>query len=260
MTPSEVLNIILNFAGVAVIGTAGSWILAKWVGRRFTEATDAYSKKTAEILAESHHLKARIERTYSEESAKLRAQSDSLEKLIEQTRALTTTAEGIKSQLSNEAWDRQMRWTFKKDMYIRLMETLGGHQSNHEYNLHLEVVRRRDSKNPLYAQVRDAAIERTKQAQMELVRVACSAPLVISPQAHQILLETRCGLRQIDYDKPDFEEQAAQNIRVLQEGMNQLLVAAQKDLGIVIDVAGFEKWFADREAHALIDPSVDFLR
>jgi hypothetical protein len=53
-----------------------------------------------------------------------RAQSDNLEKLIEQTKALTITTEAIRSRISDEVWDRQMPWSYKRDLYIKIIGTI----------------------------------------------------------------------------------------------------------------------------------------
>jgi hypothetical protein len=194
-------------AGTSVLTTIGVWTLV-----RFTNVFDAYAGERAKLLAQFHNL----------------------ERLAEQTEKLTATTETIKARISDELWDRQMRWNFKKDVYIRLMETLGQHLTNHEYNMHLESVRRREPNNPLYPAIRDEAMRRSQAVQTELVRVACSAPLVISAESHRILIDTQRALLHVNYDTPEFQELCEHNIAALQNGLDVLLLSAQRDLGIQI--------------------------
>lgn len=194
-------------AGSTALTTIGVFLLA-----RFTSIFDAYAGERARLSAQFHNL----------------------DKLVEQTGKLTATTEAIKARISDEVWDRQMKWNFKKDVYIRLMETLGQHMTNHQYNMHLESVRRRDPNNPLFPSVRDEAIRRSQTVQTELVKVACSAPLVISSESHRILIDTQRSLQHINYDDPEFQKTCQHNIAVLQNGLDTLMVAAQRDLGIQI--------------------------
>jgi hypothetical protein len=59
------------------------------------------------------------------ERAKLLAQFHNLDKLVGQTEKLKVTAEAIKARVSDEVWDRQMRWNLKRDIDIRLLGALG---------------------------------------------------------------------------------------------------------------------------------------
>src|SRR5438067_591495 len=85
------------FAGIPILTTVLVFLLA-----RFTHAFDAYSGERAKLLAQFHNL----------------------DKLVEQTKALTATTETIKSRLSDEVWDRQMRWSYKRDLYVKIIETV----------------------------------------------------------------------------------------------------------------------------------------
>src|SRR5690349_9938904 len=67
--------------------------------------------------------------SYTEEFAKQVARHQNLDKLVEETRRLTDAAETIKAALSHENWDRQQRWTAKRDLYVRIVEALGEYRS-----------------------------------------------------------------------------------------------------------------------------------
>lgn len=47
-----------------------------------------------------------------------------------------------------------------------------------------------------------------------------------------MLIDTNSGIKKVDYDLPNFEAVCEHNVRVLQDGLNKLLVSAWKDLGI----------------------------
>jgi hypothetical protein len=197
--------VLTILAGIPILTTVGVYILA-----RFTTVFDAYAGERAKLLAQFHNL----------------------EKLVEQTAKLTATTEAIKARISDEVWDRQMRWNFKRDTYIRLMEALGERLDVERHNKLLEQIRRREPGNALFTAERDKAIVRAQDVQGRLVRAACVAPLVINAKAHQVLVDTNGAIRKVNYDLPGFEAICDSNITVLQNGLDRLFVASRRDLGI----------------------------
>lgn len=95
-------SIVAIVAGTGVV-TAVLTALAAWLVLRFTKPLDSYT----------------------EEFAKQVARHQNLEKLVEATRRITNAAEKIKSELSHENWDRQTRWTAKRDLYVQIAQALG---------------------------------------------------------------------------------------------------------------------------------------
>lgn len=179
---------------------------------RFTSVFDAYAGERARLLAQFHNL----------------------DRLVAQTDRLTVTTENIKARITDEVWDRQMRWAFKKDVYIRLMETLGQHLNSHEYSAHL-ATSRGAQQHPDFPMVNADTRRQSQMNQIELTKAACSAPLVISPESHRILIDIQHiqqALLPVNYDAPDFRTPWKHNVAVLNKGLGDLLVAAQKDLGI----------------------------
>jgi hypothetical protein len=193
-------------AGIPILTTIGVYLLA-----RFTHVFDAYTDERAKLLAQFHNL----------------------DKLVAQTERLTATTETIKARISDEMWDRQMRFTFKRDMYIRLMEALGERVDVERYNKLLEQLRRsRPEDRDLFTNERDKALLRWQEVQARLVRAACVGPLVISAESHRALTETNAAIKDVNYDLPGFESICDYNVSVLQEGLNRLLAAARQDLGM----------------------------
>jgi len=54
------------------------------------------------------------------EKAKNLATHEDIQKLIDQVRE----TERVKSEISDRMWDRQTRWTYKRDLYVRIIECL----------------------------------------------------------------------------------------------------------------------------------------
>jgi hypothetical protein len=191
-------------AGSTALTTIGVFLLA-----RFTSVFDAYAGERARLTAQFHNL----------------------DRLVEQTEKLTATTEAIKARLSYEMWDQQVRWTAKRDSYIKLMETLGERYDVEARNKLLEQIRRREPRNELYSAERDRALLRSQEVQARLVQAACVAPLVVSEDAHDILVQTSAAMAKVNYDHPGFEQICDANLQTLQSGLNYLLAAAKKDLG-----------------------------
>src|ERR1039458_9006151 len=95
-------------AGIPILTTIGVFLLA-----RFTSVFDAYAGERAKLLAQFHNL----------------------DRLVEQTEKLTATTETIKARISDEVWDRQMRWTYLRDTYEKLMEALAKKATEASRNL-----------------------------------------------------------------------------------------------------------------------------
>lgn len=83
--------------GIPILTTVGVFLLA-----RFTHAFDAYAGERAKLLAQFHNL----------------------DRLVEQTKTLTATTETIKAKVSDELWDRQMRFNLKRDFYFTLIKAV----------------------------------------------------------------------------------------------------------------------------------------
>lgn len=187
--------------------------IIKGLSNRVTTAVDAYSAESARFLAQSHNL----------------------EKLVEQTQRLTITAETIKARVSDEVWDRQMRWTAKRDMYIAVIETLADHIDVERPSQHLEdIVRRlrhaKTTDERLIPQ-RERLMAWKQDVHSRLVRLACTAPLMISGTAHDALKILSQDIQDINYDEADYKLRSNQNINVLNIAVQAIFMQAKQDLG-----------------------------
>src|SRR5580692_922912 len=110
---------VLKIVALTGLVSAGLVAVGTWIVLRYTKPLDSY---TAEL-------------------ARQMAQHQNLERLIEQTRRITDAAETIKSELSQELWDRQARYLAKRDLYIRIAEALGELRNSYVITKELERLR-----------------------------------------------------------------------------------------------------------------------
>jgi hypothetical protein len=61
----------------------------------------------------------------SEESGKIDALAASIETVKANTAQLTEVTKRIEADISDRVWDRQARWNFRRDNYVRVLELLG---------------------------------------------------------------------------------------------------------------------------------------
>ena len=60
----------------------------------------------------------------SEEEGKIDALAASIEIVKENTAQLTAVTKKIEADISDRVWDRQARWNFRRDNYVRVLEVL----------------------------------------------------------------------------------------------------------------------------------------
>jgi hypothetical protein len=141
-------------AGIPILTTIGVFLLA-----RFTHVFDAYADERAKLLAQFHNL----------------------DKLVAQTERLTATTETIKARISDETWDRQMRWSHKRDMYVKIIERIA------------ELIRA----EAVFQQYENAErstegpLGELKEMLNDLMRLMEVAPLVLSDRAVKTLWNLR---------------------------------------------------------------------
>src|SRR5580698_687871 len=75
---------------------------------------------------------------YLSEKAKNLATHEDIQKLVDQVRE----TERVKAEITDRTWDRQMRWNLKRDIYIRLLESVVQLIEDHQESRFLETMRR----------------------------------------------------------------------------------------------------------------------
>src|ERR1700690_435157 len=178
--------VVALVAGIPILTTIGVYALA-----RFTKVLDAYAEERAKLLAQFHNL----------------------DKLVEQTKTLTAMTETIKARVSDEVWDRQMRWTAKRDMYFKVVECLSD-----LIGAEAMYLLREEARHDTTSELADV-----KRFTMALVKLIDIAPLVFSERAIKILK----NLRKHTGD----ELWTRQHIESLKAHLEILRREAKKDLG-----------------------------
>jgi tetratricopeptide (TPR) repeat protein len=189
--------------GLIVIG----WKLAVAVLARFTNVFDAYVGERAKLLAQFHNL----------------------DNLVQQTAKLTETTKVIESRVSYDLWDRQMRLTYLRDTYTKLMEALA-RMGTIQYHLreHQAAYRRSAPLDPL-ADERLKAAQELGTALADFVRIRDTAFLVLPEDAHEMLQAAISDLRNTHTET--WQEDCLFNIALLEKAMKNLRRAARADLG-----------------------------
>lgn len=184
-------------AGSSVLTTVGIYLLA-----RFTGAFDTYAAERAKLLAQAH----------------------AIDVLIEQTKALTATAEIIKGRVTDQVWDRQTRWTYKRDVYVGLIQSIGGIRTG---LARVKVAFKAELEGKQWAgEVATTGQRQAEAANDEFVRGYDVAPLVVSTRAYKILSDV---LTRFKSARSEAEVQLL--IDSLKGDLDLLQAEARSDLG-----------------------------
>jgi hypothetical protein len=138
-------------AGIPIVTTTGVYLLA-----RFTNVFDAYAGERAKLLAQFHNL----------------------DNLVQQTAKLTETTKLSESRVSYDLWDRQMRLTYLRETYTKLMEALARMRTI-QYHLREHQAALRRHPIDLLPEERLKAAKDFGDAVADFVRVRDTAYLVI---------------------------------------------------------------------------------
>jgi len=188
-------------AGIPVLTTISVYLLA-----RFTNVFDAYSGERAKLLAQFHNL----------------------DNLVQQTVKLTETTKIIESRVSYDLWDRQMRLTYLRDTYTKLMEGLARMRTI-QFHLreHQAVLRRHPI--DLLPEERLKAAKDLGDALADFVKIRDTAYLVLPEKTHAMLQAAISDLRNTHTEA--WQEGCEFNIVLLEKAMKDLRQAARVDLG-----------------------------
>ncbi len=193
-------------AGSSALTTLGVFFLA-----RFTHVFDAYAG----------------------ERARLRAQYDNLEKLVEQTGRLTETTKIIESRVSYDLWDRQMRWTYLRDTYAKLLDALARLRTCQLHLRQLQELRAASDPSSTTAGAvemdRVRATEELKTTIAEVINVRDAALLVMSEELHSKLQTILSGLRGTQGES--WQEDCRSNQILIETAIMTVRQAARGELG-----------------------------
>jgi len=113
------------------------------------------------------------------ETAAVKRDLNSIKESLRQTTALT---ERIKAEMSGDLWERQNRWTFKRDIYIRLLENLSVARMALDYLYDMETVYSGTDSETLKRRLPDER-KRRDTALDELQRTIAIAGLILNVDA-----------------------------------------------------------------------------
>lgn len=152
---------------------------------------------------------------------------------MEETRHLTDAAERIKAGLSHENWDRQTRWTAKRDLYVQIAQALGGLRTGYIEWKGLERLRLSPVSDQKYRaeleEKRKEAMRNIEQARLTFLHATDTAPLMVTDEPFKPLREYKP--RQIRFETPHWEADLEYNIVSSQWALYHFQTAARADLG-----------------------------
>jgi hypothetical protein len=147
---------------------------------------------------------------YLTQKAKNLATHEDIQRLVDQVRE----TERIKAEISDSTWDRQARWTYKRDLYIRLVECMST-----MIGLEARCRTTEQLKGPT-----DGMYREWGEQMLEFVKLSEIASFVLSNRAYRTLMNLR---RTKDVENPWSEEQTER----LKGHLAILRGEAKKDLG-----------------------------
>ena len=193
-------NLFALLAGSSALTTVGVYLLA-----RFTTVFDAYGKERAKLLARFADL----------------------DKIVQETERITSAAEIIKAKISDQTWDRQARWTYKRDVYIRVIQAVGRLRSG---LARLITSFKSEQENASWAEEEaKIAYQEASEANNELLLVYDIAPVVLSDNACQILGNVLGAFKPKSSDL--LKNQLQERMEAVKRELEALRKEARMDLG-----------------------------
>jgi CHASE3 domain sensor protein len=161
------------------------------------------------------------------------AQFHNLDRLIEQTEKLTATTETIKAEIQHKVWETQTTLTLKRDVYTRLLESIGEMIEDQQESKSLESMRRtkfHDMRELTEKLTRSK--DRLDETMRKWSRAIDVAPILISDEAFALLPTVFLGLIPVNFDGLMFPQECDRNIEHLKTCRYRLQQAARADFGM----------------------------
>jgi uncharacterized protein YoxC len=194
-----------------VVGSSALTTLFVFLLARFTHVFDAYAGERARMMAQFHNL----------------------DKLVKQTEKLTATTETIKAEIQHKVWETQSILTLKRDIYTRLLESIGQMIEDHQDSMDNERMHRtRVADAAMLDEYLTASNKRLEETMRKWNRAVDIAPILISDESYELLPQVFAGLLRVNFDGPQYQTEANQNIEHLKLCRHRLQQAARADLGM----------------------------
>jgi len=195
----------------AFVGALFGAGITAWIQGYFGER----SRIAAVKMALSDVLNQAEQKAHAEEKGKLLAAQEDLNRMVERLSAATSAVEGIKGQVLQDLWDIQTTWSFKRDVYVRLLECLGDKQ----IFLHQAAIT-----------LPPDVIKRSLELDHDIQRVSSIAALALNLRAMLALDAMKKGIDGLD--KAATRAYLLAQADVIRKTMDEISSAAREDLGI----------------------------
>ena len=136
--------------------------------------------------------------------------------------------EDIKAEISGGLWEKQNRWTFKRDIYIRLLENLGVARMALDHLYDMETVYRSTESEVRKKRIADAQ-ERRDSALDEIQRTTAVAALILNTEALAALAKLERDVAEAANAESYFNF-VDEQLGAVKEAYEALKIAARADL------------------------------
>lgn len=164
---------------------------------------------------------------YLSQKAKNLATHEDIQKLIDQVRE----TERVKAEISDSIWDRQARWTEKRDMYFRVLKGIGRLINDQQDQQSEERLRSKFGNLPEFRKDVNESTARLQRTIDKWFRVVDVAPLFVSDQAFTIIETVFPGVKPSPLPPASCIDICDTNIAHLQRCRADLWKVARSDLG-----------------------------
>jgi hypothetical protein len=159
------------------------------------------------------------------------ATHEDISKLVDQVAAVTKTTKEIEAKISNEVWDRQKQWEFKKEAVFDVLKALGSlHSAVSELHSAYKSI---PLETTVDAQLRLEAYEKYKDIYNEFTRASVVAGVVCGKNVSERLSELEVvASHMARYAAMDNVTASKAKVEEFTEGVLRIQMALRLDLGI----------------------------
>lgn len=158
--------------------------------------------------------------SYLREKGKNLATHEDIDRVVRAT-------EDVKAEISGELWERQNRWTFKRDIYVRLLENLRvAFLSGKRL---VEVQQMEPAEQARHQQWTDALLDEQQSAMAQVLRAAAVATIFVGDDARHALRELEDAAAR-SHAEPTVADFSSRQFSAISAAYEALSAAAKADL------------------------------
>jgi hypothetical protein len=210
-----------------------SWGLSAYLG--------AYLGQKGRHHAMKEDLKEILNQTQSEAEAKKRGETEAIQRdlrvILDHLKQTTTLTKQIEADIGHRAWDLQMRVNLKRDLYVRLIETVAEKIRTLNKIVYFETLLRDTPSDSGTMDARAKNHRSTCEANdslTEKMQAAAAVGCVVLPDdtgAILVALSSRIEEQIRRTASLSAKERATVEASLYQEALNHLAILAKRDLG-----------------------------